>query len=222
MMKIAAIDVDVQNTFTPVCPQELPVPEGHLIADALNAQAKLADYRVMTKDAHTPQAPWVVSEHAQMFQPVGLPNADITWVAHAVPGTTGFKLIDGLPAVTEYDFMVFKGIEPELHPYGACYHDLAEQCSTGLIEWLSHHQVSTVLVGGLALDYCVKTTALQLKQAGFEVIVNLAASRGIAPDTINTAMAAMTSAGIKLAADYNELKNLSDSAENLAVQGEDE
>ena len=54
MMKIAAIDVDVQNTFTPVCPQELPVPEGHLIADALNAQAKLADYRVMTKDAHTP------------------------------------------------------------------------------------------------------------------------------------------------------------------------
>lgn len=49
MMKIAAIDVDVQNTFTPVCPQELPVPEGHLIADALNAQAKLADYRVMTK-----------------------------------------------------------------------------------------------------------------------------------------------------------------------------
>ena len=37
MMKIAAIDVDVQNTFTPVCPQELPVPEGHLIADALNA-----------------------------------------------------------------------------------------------------------------------------------------------------------------------------------------
>ena len=77
-----------------------------------------------------------------------------------------------------------------------------------LIEWLSHHQVSTVLVGGLALDYCVKTTALQLKQAGFEVIVNLAASRGIAPDTINTAMASMTSAGIKLAADYNELKNL--------------
>jgi hypothetical protein len=38
--------------------------------------------------------------------------------------------------------------------------------------------------------------------------VNLAASRGIAPDTINTAMASMTSAGIKLAADYNELKNL--------------
>jgi nicotinamidase/pyrazinamidase len=205
-MNIAAIDVDVQNTFTPVCPDELPVPQGHLIAAALNEQASLAHFRIMTKDAHTPLAPWVVSSHSEMFQPAGLPEADITWVAHAVPGSKGFELIDGLPAVSDYDFLVYKGIEPTFHPYGACYHDLSEKLSTGLIEWLHQHQVTTVILGGLALDYCVKTTALQLKNVGFNVVVNLSATKGIADETVQQALQQMQRAGISLAANIEELK----------------
>ncbi|WP_320152021.1 nicotinamidase [uncultured Tolumonas sp.] len=205
-MNIAAIDVDVQNTFTPVCPDELPVPQGHLIAAALNEQASLAHFRIMTKDAHTPLAPWVVNSHSEMFQPVGLPEADITWVAHAVPGSKGFELIDGLPAVSDYDFLVYKGIEPAFHPYGACYHDLSEKLSTGLIEWLHQHQVTTVILGGLALDYCVKTTALQLKNVGFNVVVNLSATKGIADETVQQALQQMQRAGISLAANIEELK----------------
>lgn len=205
-MNIAAIDVDVQNTFTPVCPDELPVPQGHLIAAALNEQASLAHFRIMTKDAHTPLAPWVVNSHSEMFQPVGLPESDITWVAHAVPGSKGFELIDGLPAVSDYDFLVYKGIEPTFHPYGACYHDLSEKLSTGLIEWLHQHQVTTVILGGLALDYCVKTTALQLKNVGFNVVVNLSATKGIADETVQQALQQMQRAGISLAANIEELK----------------
>ncbi len=44
---IVSIDVDAQKTFTPLCPKELPVNEGHLIVEELNAQAALADLRVM-------------------------------------------------------------------------------------------------------------------------------------------------------------------------------
>ena len=40
--------------------------------------------------------------------------------------------------------------------------------------------VTTVLVGGLATDHCVKTSVLQLRRAGFRVIVHLDACRGIA------------------------------------------
>ena len=47
-----------KKTFTPLCPKELPVAEGHLIVDELNAQAALADLRVMTKDAHHTAAKW--------------------------------------------------------------------------------------------------------------------------------------------------------------------
>lgn len=57
---IVSIDVDAQKTFTPLCPKELPVNEGHLIVEELNAQAALADLRVMTKDAHHMAAKWLV------------------------------------------------------------------------------------------------------------------------------------------------------------------
>jgi nicotinamidase/pyrazinamidase len=57
--------------------------------------------------------------------------------------------------------------------------------------------ITTLIVGGLATDYCVKTTVLQLLRAGFRVIVNLAACRGISPDTTREALAAMRRAGCR-------------------------
>lgn len=197
--RIAAIDVDPQRTFTPDCPDELPVPEGNQLGSALNAQAALADVRVLTKDAHPANAVWVVDDAADMLQPLSYKNADLTWVKHAVPGTKGFETIDDLPPVTEYDYVVWKGVEPDLHPYGACFHDIEEKLSTGLIEWLHSQEVETVIVGGLATDYCVKTTAIQLKKRGqFDVIVNLAACRGIHPQTVAAACDEMLDVGIKL------------------------
>jgi nicotinamidase/pyrazinamidase len=115
---------------------------------------------------------------------------------HAVPGTKGFELIDGLPDVASYDFFVWKGVEPRMHPYGACYHDLGNRMSTGAIEYLKAQGIDTVLVGGLATDYCVKNTALQLHEAGFRVVVNLAASRGVAPETTARAIEDMQAENI--------------------------
>ncbi|VXB72782.1 nicotinamidase [Pseudomonas sp. 8O] len=204
-MKIASFDVDAQKGFTPLCPNELPVPEGDAIVPALNQLAARAQLRIGSKDAHSPQAAWVVPEHAQMLQPLPLANADLTWVSHCVPGTPGFELLDGLPAPLDYDYFVWKGVEPDLHPYGACYHDLAEKRSTGVIEFLRQNDVDLVLLGGLALDYCVKNTALQLRRAGFEVIVHLPACRAIASETAETACIAMREQGITLAASLEQL-----------------
>ncbi|MGL5335995.1 MAG: nicotinamidase [Enterovibrio sp.] len=196
---IASIDVDPQRCFTPHCPNELPVIGGDALAPHLNLQASKAQFRVLSKDAHPANAVWVVENAQQMMAPLPFPNADTTWVAHAVPGTRGFELIDGLPAITDYDFVVWKGIEPDFHPYGACFHDLNGKLSTGLIEWLQAKKVTTVLVGGLATDYCVKVTALQLKQAGhFDVWVNLSACRAINQETEKSACAEMRKAGIHI------------------------
>lgn len=194
---IASIDVDPQKTFTPLCPNELPVVGGDTLGEALNRQAAQARFRVLTKDAHPANAVWVVESHDKMLTPLDYENADLTWVSHAVPGTTGFETIPGLPAVTDYDHVIWKGVEPDLHPYGACFHDIQEKLSTGLIEWLKANEVTTVLVGGLATDYCVKTTALQLKlRGGFDVWVNLEACRGIAEETTQNACAEMRDVGI--------------------------
>lgn len=204
-MKIASFDIDAQKGFTPLCPDELPVPGGDAIVPALQAMAARARLRLGSKDAHSPQAAWVVASHGEMLRSLPLANADLTWVSHCVPGTAGFELLDGLPAPLDYDYFVWKGVEPDLHPYGACYHDLAERRSTGAIEFLRQNGVSHVMVGGLALDYCVKTTALQLRRAGFVVSVYLPACRAIAESTAQAACAEMSAAGIFLCASPDEL-----------------
>ena len=111
---VASIDVDAQCCFSPLCPDELPVPEGHHIVDELNAQAKFASLRVGSKDAHPPEAIWVATTDYPMFTPIQGENVDVRWVRHAVPGTRGFELLPGMHQVIEYNFCVWNGIEPEL------------------------------------------------------------------------------------------------------------
>lgn len=84
---------------------------------------------------------------------------------------------------------------------------MRKKLSTGLIEWLRCQNTDTVIIGGLATDYCVKTTVLQLLKGGnWQVIVNEAACRGIAPDTIETAWQEMSSAGAVILKNAEEIK----------------
>lgn len=192
---VASLDIHAQRTFTTLCPDELPVPGGSDIVDALNENALFASKRVGVKEAHHTQAAWVANEDFPAMTPVEGDNMDIAWPAHSIVGTDGFKLIPGLPAITDYDYYVWQGIELDMHPYGVCYHDLQETLSTGVIEFLRVNQISTVITGGLATDYCVKTSVLQLCQAGFQVVVNLGACRGVAEDSTAEALVSMQQAG---------------------------
>jgi len=196
----ASFDVDPQRGFTPLCPNELPVAGGDEIADELNRQATFARYRLVSKDNHPAAAPWITTDPAQILSPVEgeHPNLDVKWPPHCVVGTEGNRLIPGLPDEADYDLVIGKGSDPEKHPYGACYHDLADTESTGAIEWLQQQGIETVIVGGLATDYCMKTTALQLAKAGFRVVVNIAACRSVDPTTIDNDIAEMKKAGIEM------------------------
>ena len=210
MAVIASIDIDAQKGFTPLCPNELPVSGGHEIVAPLNAQAALATLRIGSKDAHPSNAIWASSPSEAWPQPLSHPNVDFTWPLHCVPGTKGFELLDGLPAAIDYDFFIWKGIEADLHPYGICYHDLAESRTTGLIEFLRANHVTTLLVGGLATDYCVKTSVLQLLRANFRVIVHLDACRGISAMTVALASEQMRQAGAELVQNVTEIEHLLD------------
>ena len=208
--KIAAFDVDAQKTFGLAILNELYVSGGEGIVSELNAQAEFAQYRVASKDAHPPKPLWLAADVSEQFQPVegDHPNLDVKWGRHGVVGSEGFELLDGLPQPAAYDFMVYKGVEPDMHPYGACYHDLKDQISTGVIEWLKVKGVEIVIVGGLATDYCVKLTVLQLLAAGFRVIVNLGACRGIAPESVAAATKEMASAGAEFVRSSKDLREM--------------
>jgi len=177
--KTASHNVDPQKGFTPLCPDELPVNEGDKIVDELNGQNNLVKYKTVSKDVHPANAIWLANSKKPQFTPVKGENVDIAWNAHCMSGTYGMELIDGLPEMKEYDFFLAKGFEPDLHPYSSCYHDLNKKISTGLIEWYESKNITTVIVAGLATNFCVSETCKDLSEAGFQVILNLGGCRGI-------------------------------------------
>lgn len=189
--EVASIDVDSQKGFTPLCPEQLPVEDGDNIVNALNEQSVYASKRIASKDAHCRKAIWIATEEQPQFSPVQGDDVDIRWNKHCEMGEKGAELLDGLPEIKQYDFFVWKGIEPNMHPYGICFHDFAKKMSTGIIEYLLVEEIKVCIVGGLATDYCVKETVLELLSQGFDVILNLEACRGIAEDTIETAIEEM-------------------------------
>lgn len=196
--KTASFDVDPQNTFTELCPDELPIKSGHLIGKALNKQATFASLRILSRDAHSTNAKWIATKGNPQFTVIkNEPNLDIYWNKHAIVGTFGFELIPDLN-LDNYDFQVYKGVEINKHPYGACYQDLKNKESTGVIEYLKVNNIENVIVGGLALDYCVKETCLQLKKAGFNVFLNLSATKPVSEEEGNKAIKEMTKTGIKI------------------------
>lgn len=177
--KTASHNVDPQKGFTPLCPNELPVPDGDKIVDELNGQNNLVKYKTVSKDVHPSNAIWIANNNIPQFTPIEGDNVDVTWNGHCLSATYGCELIDGLPKMIDYDFFIAKGFENDLHPYSGVYHDLKKKISTGLIEWYNSKDITTIIVGGLATNFCVGETVIDLINAGFQVILNIGACKGI-------------------------------------------
>ena len=201
-----SIDVDAQKGFSPLCPDELPIPGGDLIVDELNRNATFAKLRVGSKDCHPANAVWIADDENPTFSPIeGYgQNVDVRWPSHCLSGTKGSELLPGLPAPEEYDYFVWKGMEPNLHPYGMFYHDIEQKLSTGLIEFLmANIEIDTFIIGGLALDYCVYETIRQLifflemcGETDCKIILNLASTAGVATDTSQKALTDIKNMGV--------------------------
>lgn len=194
--RTAAVEVDPIKCFSELCPAELPVPGALEIVPELDKNAEKATVRVASKEAHSAKSLWIATAEKPQLSPIiGYPNMDVRWNKHGEPGTPGFEFLPGLKR-ENYHFIAYKGIEVDMHPYGACYHDLAETQSTGLIEFLVVKKIKNVIVGGLATSYCVKTTVLQLCRCKhFQVIVNLASCRDLTGAPTEESIAEMRAAG---------------------------
>ncbi len=204
---LASLDVDPQCGFSNICPDELPVPGAQEIVSELNAQAEYIDVRTASRDAHPAKPIWLATDEEPQFSPIeGYRNLDIRWKLHCVSGTLGFEFLPGLD-IRDYQFIAYKGIEADMHPYGACYRDLDDKYSTGLLEFFRANQIENIIVGGLATSYCVKKTVLQLCQYGcFNVFVNLAACRDILGSDTEASIREMKEAGAIMIANSKEIK----------------
>lgn len=203
--------VDAQKGFTPLCPDELPVPEGDLIGPECNKTFEKTKFKVASKDAHPHDAIWLTEYRASIGKPVAMayPQIDLCWPRHCVVGTYGFELLSSLPKMEEFDFLIYKGAECNIHPYSAVYQLLnpnskGNRISTGVIEFFKANGVDTVVIVGLATNYCCMSTAIDLVEAGFRVIMNLGACRGIG-DT-KPALEKMEKSGIEFVNSADELE----------------
>lgn len=210
MRKFASLTVDMQNGFTPNCPNELAVGNGLNIVSEIIYMEIMSSFRIGSKDWHSPKALWGATSAKPQFSPIThQPDMDKHWNMHCVGGTFGAELVKPLRHPRDYDYFVWKGMELDMHPYSAVYHNLKKTLSTGMIEKLAFEKVTDVIVGGLATDYCVKESALDLAASKlFTVYLYLPACAGIAPDTVKEAITEMMGAGVQILYSKTDLEEL--------------
>src|SRR5215213_1739963 len=159
--RTALVVVDVQNDFADPA-GSLSVPGAVDVIDAVNEHIAAATAAgavvVYTLDWHPPRTPHFVTD--------GGP-----WPVHCVRGTWGAALHPALDVVAGDP--VLKGTAGEDGYSGFTMRDTTSgfEVPTGLDEVLRQHGVQRVVVVGLALDYCVKATALDAIRLGYECIV---------------------------------------------------
>lgn len=154
----ALIVVDMQNDF--VRPEgALPVPGAQDIIPGIAALVGVSDLVVTTRDEHP-------ANHSS-FDTNGGP-----WPVHCVNGTWGAQFVDELFAIGMGRINIVKGENPDTDGYSG-FDD------TPLQEALFTHGVTTVHLVGVALDYCVKATALDAVRLAYHVVVHLDLCRAV-------------------------------------------
>jgi nicotinamidase/pyrazinamidase len=173
----ALILVDVQNDF---CPGgALAVPRGDEVVPVINQLLEHGWLSVATMD-------WHPAEHSS-FEPHGGP-----WPPHCVQGTRGAELHPELDA-TKVQLVITKATHHDRDAYSGFD-------GTDLARILREKGVSRVIICGIATDYCVRATAQDALQEGFEVLVLEDAIRGVElnPGDCQRAIEGLRQAGARM------------------------
>ena len=120
-------------------------------------------------------------------------RVQILWPPHCMQGTENSDILIDNDLFTA---IVQKGMNPEYDSYSGFFDDGG--INTGLEELLKSFQINTLIIFGLATDYCVKATAMDAVQLGFNVILIESLCKGVAEDTTLSALKEMKSVGIKI------------------------
>jgi nicotinamidase/pyrazinamidase len=181
-MTLGIILVDPQYDFFPG--GSLAVTDGDQIVEPINqVLARHPDAPVFgTRD-------WHPTETRHFEAGGGI------WPPHCVQDTRGAAYHDELKIPSSMK-LYSKGTDPA-DDGGYSGFDGASDAGATLIEDLKASGVDSVLVAGLATDYCVKATVLDARKHGLEVFVYLPGVRAVnlKPEDGDEALAEMVEAG---------------------------
>jgi nicotinamidase/pyrazinamidase len=195
----ALIVVDIQNDFLPG--GALAVAHGDETIAVANAVMPAFDVVVATQDWHPADHRSFAVHHpgravGEVVEVGGVPQ--VLWPVHCVERTRGAAFAEAL-AVDRVAAVFAKGMDREVDSYSGFF-DNGRRHATGLADWLRARGVTRVAVLGLALDYCVKFTALDAAEQGFEtrLIVDGCRAVELTPGDGARAVAEMQAAGIEV------------------------
>lgn len=194
----ALILVDIQKDF---CSNgALAVPQGEDIIPLVNSLQSKFDYVVATQDFHPRNHKSFASVHnLKIGTTINLNGINqYLWPDHCVQGTSGVEFHPHLD-MSKVAKIFPKGTNIEVDSYSGFFDNDKKQ-STGLYDWLVNKNIDTVHIVGLALDYCVKATALDAKRLGLDTTVIVSATKAVnvtAGDDLKT-LIELYDAGVKL------------------------
>ena len=188
--------IDVQNDF---CPGgALAVPQGDEVILAVNRLAASYAHVILTQDWHPPGHSSFASSHPDKhpFETIEVSYGEqVLWPDHCVQGTPGAVLHFALD-IPHAELVLRKGFRSAIDSYSA-FRENDRQTATGLAGYLRERGIERVALCGLATDFCVAFSAIDGRQAGFEVSVVTSACRGIDIDgSLAQAMRSMSDAGV--------------------------
>ena len=183
-MKTALLIVDVQNDFLPG--GALPVPDGDKILPAIHNLINKAEYVVFTQDSHP-------KSHCSFKKYGGI------WPKHCITKTKGWELHKSFDSyLKEIPNMIIirKGTDPYSDSYSAFMDE--NKMKTGLTHFLKQEKIDSLIICGLATEYCVKFTVLDALENGFKVTVVQDGIKGINKRDEEEALAFMVKKGVLL------------------------
>ena len=209
-MKRALLVVDIQYDFLPG--GSLAVPDGDaVIPFALQRMRDHSTYElvVASQDWHPPAHGSFASvqggEPFQMGELAG--QAQVLWPDHCVQRTGGARIeeqirneLTGIAEEGRFSLIVKKGQDHEVDSYSAFF-DNAKGYDTGLDRALKSYDIQAIDIVGLAFDYCVKFTALDGAELGYQTRILLAGTRAIDQSLVEQHIGELEAAGIECARD---------------------
>jgi nicotinamidase/pyrazinamidase len=190
--RTALLCIDVQNDF---CEGgSLAVTGGAAVAAALTThlRAHRGDYAVVaaSRDWHIDPGPHFAAD----------PDYRASWPVHCVAGSPGAAFHPDLDTAL-IDVVVSKGQHAAAYSAfeGRVGGTGADPDGPPLADVLAQAGIDSVVVAGIATDYCVLASALDALRAGFPTVVRTDLVAGVAEQTSRLALAEIVSAGGRLA-----------------------
>ena len=174
----ALLIIDVQNDFMPG--GNLAVPDGEAIVPLINTLAKKFDHVILTQDWHPHQHISFATTHANKrpFESIEAAYGPQTlWPEHVLQHTEGAAFHRALH-IPHAELILRKGFRRHIDSYSA-FLENDHTTPTGLAGYLHERNLQRLFLCGLAYDFCVRYSAIDGHNLGFETIVIEDATRPV-------------------------------------------